>query len=132
MTRPLPPRSVPSLRAPIWPPFLLSVATTLEGAWELRPESMTTTGIPACTASSTGATSARLSRGARTIADTFRPTKFSTTWICCSRSSSRSGPFQRMVTSVPDAWSSRCALTAPALIDFQYSWVVPLGMTAIW
>jgi hypothetical protein len=93
---------------------------------------MTTTGMPAFTASSTGATSARLSSGARTMAETPRPTKFSTTWICCSRSSSRSGPFQMIVTSVPAALSSRWAFTAPALMDFQYSWVVPLGMTAIW
>ena len=50
----------------------------------------------------------------------------STTLICSSRSSSRTGPFQ--MTSAP---SSRAAFSAPACTDFQYSWVVPLGMTAI-
>ena len=64
---------------------------------------MMTTGMPAPTASSTGATSALLSSGASTMAETFRPMKFSTTWICCSRSSSRSGPFQMIVTSIPSA-----------------------------
>ncbi len=93
---------------------------------------MMTTGMPAPTASSTGRHQRPLSSGASTIAETLRPTKFSTTWICCSRSSSRSGPFQMIVTSIPAAASSRLALKAPALMDFQYSWVVPLGMTAIW
>jgi hypothetical protein len=64
------------------------------------------------------------------IVHTCRPMKFSTTCTCCSRSSSRRGPFQMMATSMPAAFSSRCACSAPAWIDFQYSSVVPLGMTA--
>src|ERR1017187_7567026 len=131
-TRPFPPRSAASLRAPIWPPLKLLVETVLEGSVELSRESMMITGMPAAIASSTGATSARSSSGASTIADTLRPMKFSTTWICCSRSSSRRGPFQMMLTAMPLAASSRLALTAPASMDFQNSCVVPLGMTAIW
>ncbi len=58
--------------------------------------------------------------------DTPRLTKSSTTEICASRSSSFSGPFQRISTV-----SSLEALTAPAWIDFQNSCVVPFGMTAM-
>src|SRR5213595_3878963 len=32
---------------------------------------------------------------------------------------------------IPLAFSSRSALSAPAWMDFQNSWVVPLGMTAM-
>src|SRR4051812_21835747 len=37
-----------------------------------------------------------------------------------------------MFTLIPCVASSCCALMAPALIDFQNSWVVPFGITAIW
>ena len=96
------------------PPSRLSVATKLEGAPEWSPESMMTTGIRALSASSTGATSARLSSGASTMPLTSRPMKFSTTCTCCSRSSSRSGPFQISRTFTPAAFSSRSAWRAPA------------------
>ena len=49
-----------------------------------------------------------------TMPEMFWLTKPSTTCTCCSRSSSRSGPFQLMVTFVPAAFSSRSAFTAPA------------------
>ena len=58
---------------------------------------------------------------------TRRLTKFSTTWICCSRSSSFNGPFQMISTATPFARSSSRALNAPALTAFQNSFVVPLG-----
>ena len=92
---------------------------------------MTMVGMPARLASSIGRTRARSSSGAITMPETFWLTKPSTTCTCCSRSSSRSGPFQVMVTGVPAALSSRSALTAPAWIDFQNSCVVPFGITAI-
>jgi hypothetical protein len=88
--------------------------------------------MPARVASSTGRTSAFASSGASTMALMRWLWKPSTTWICCSRSSSRSGPFQTMCASTPCACSSRSALIAPAWIVFQKSWDVPFGMTAIW
>ena len=57
--------------------------------------------MPARAASSTGRFSARLSSGASTMPWTPWLMKPSTTWICCSRSSSRIGPFQMMRTGVP-------------------------------
>jgi hypothetical protein len=53
-------------------------------------------------------------------------TNCSTTLICSARSSSLSGPFQ--IISTP---ASSAALRAPASTVFQKTWVVPLGMTAI-
>ena len=91
-----------------------------------------TTGMPARDASSTGRTSARASSGASTMALMPWLWKPSTTWICCSRSSSRSGPFHTTWASIPCACSSRSALTAPAWMVLQNEWVVPFGMTAIW
>ena len=75
---------------------------------------MMTVGMPARFASSTGRTSARSSSGASTMP--FMPwlRKPSTTCTCCSRSSSRSGPFQVMFTLIPRPSSSRAALIAPA------------------
>ncbi len=58
---------------------------------------------------------------------TPRLMKSSTTVICWARSSSFWEPFQKIPTS-----SSRAAFTAPAWMAFQNSWVIPLGMTAIW
>ena len=103
----------------------------LIAAFDSTPESITTTGILPRTAVSIGATRPRLSSGAMTMPLTRWPTKFSTTWICCSRSSSLSGPFQMTCTLVPAAFSSSSAFLAPAWMDFQNSCVVPLGMTAI-
>ncbi len=114
----------------IMPPLWLSVATKLRCWSELRSESMTTTGTPDWTAPLTGWARARESRGARTMPETRLLAKFSTTWICWSRSSSRRGPFQKMRVLTPLLLSSCSALTAPAWTDFQNSWVVPLGMTA--
>jgi hypothetical protein len=88
---------------------------------------MMTTGILSLTASCTGRMRARSSSGARTMPSTPRLMKSSTTVICWARSSSFCGPFQ--MTSTP---SSRAASMAPAWMLFQNSWVVPLGMTAIW
>ena len=92
---------------------------------------MMTVGMPAAFASSTGRTSARSSSGARTIP--FMPwlRNPSTTCTCCSRSSSRSGPFQVRVTFTPLASNSCAAFTAPAWMAFQNSCVVPLGTTPI-
>ena len=87
---------------------------------------MMTTGIFSRMASWTGRMSARSSSGARTMPSTPRLMKSSTTVICWARSSSFCGPFQMISTP-----SSRAARTAPAWIDFQNSWVVPLGMTAM-
>ncbi len=114
------------------PPFTLSVATKLTAALESRAESKITTGMPARDASSTGRTSALASSGASTMALMPWLWKPSTTWICCSRSSSRSGPFQITLTSMPCACSSRSALIAPAWMVLQNEWVVPFGITAIW
>src|SRR4051812_27095653 len=91
---------------------------------------MITVGTPAFFASSTGRTSARLSSGASTMPDTPWLVKPSTTCTCCSRSSSRSGPFQMMRTLSPEALSSWAACTAPAWMLFQNSCVVPFGITA--
>ena len=90
---------------------------------------MTIVGMPARLASSTGRTSAASSSGAMTMPEMFWLTKPSTTCTCCSRSSSRSGPFHMIVTGVPAAFSSRSAFTAPAWMAFQNSCVVPFGMT---
>src|SRR5262245_31976473 len=90
------------------------------------PESTITTGIFWLAASFTAGTSATLSSGASTMPSTRLATKFSTTLICSSRSSSRPGPFQ--ITSTP---RSSCTLLAPAWIDFQNSCVVPFGITAM-
>src|SRR5687767_5425307 len=92
---------------------------------------MITTGIFARNAASTGAISACRSNGASTIPGARRTVKFSTTEICWSRSSSRSGPFQFTFTFTLPVESSRSALRAPAWIDFQNSWLVPLGITAM-
>src|SRR5438034_2414424 len=92
---------------------------------------MITVGTPARRASSTGRTRATLSSGASTMPWTPWLKNPSTTWTCCSRSSSRSGPFQMIVTGCPCADSSREAWTAPAWMLLQNSCVVPLGITAI-
>jgi hypothetical protein len=92
----------------------LSVATKLTICSDWSPESMITVGTPAPFASSTGRTSARSSSGASTIPETPWEVKPSTTCTCCSRSSSRSGPFQMMRTLSPLAVSSCAACTAPA------------------
>ena len=85
-----------------------------------------TVGMPARRASATGRIRARSSSGERTRASTPAPASVSTIWICSLRSSSLSGPFQMISTP-----SSRAAVRAPAWTDFQNSWVVPMGMTAI-
>src|SRR5258708_6681484 len=95
------------------------------------PESMMTVGTPARFASSTGRTSARRSSGASTMPWTPCERNPSITWICCSRSSSRSGPFQMMCTESPVALSSCAACTAPAWMLLQNSCVVPFGTTAM-
>ena len=100
-------------------------------ASDSSPESMITVGTPAAFASSTGRTSARSSSGASTMPCTPWLMKPSTTWICCSRSSSRSGPFQMILTVSPFAVSSCAACIAPAWMVFQNSCVVPFGMTAM-
>ena len=128
---PLPPSSSPIRSAASSPPLTLSVATNDTISLVARPESMTTVGMPARFASSTGRTSAFSSSGASTMPETPWLRKPSTTWTCCSRSSSRSGPFQVMVTFTPFSLSSRSAFTAPAWMAFQNSCVVPLGMTPI-
>ena len=94
----MPPRSRPSSSAAISPPFTLSVATKLTIWSEARAESTITVGTPSRFASSTGRTSAFSSRGARTIPSTPWLANDSTTCTCCSRSSSRRGPFQRIST----------------------------------
>ena len=86
---------------------------------------MMTTGILLAAALATDGTSAG-HPAARARSRSHAETKSSTTLICSSRSSSRSGPFQMMSTL-----SSFPALIAPAWTDFQNSCVVPLGMTAI-
>ena len=71
---------------------------------------MTTGMFAALPASSTGRTSARASSGASTMPLTPWLRKPSTTWICCSRSSSRIGPFQ--ITLHVDALRLELALGA--------------------
>src|SRR4051812_42705 len=90
-----------------------------------------TVGTPAAFASSTGRTRARLSRGASTMPETPCEVKPSTTCTCCSRSSSRSGPFQMILTVSPAAVSSCAACIAPAWMARQNSCVVPFGTTAM-
>ena len=126
----MPPRSRAISSAASSPPLKLSVATKLTISSEARSESMMTVGIPSLFASSTGRTSALSSSGASTIPLTPWLVKPSTTWTCCSRSSSRMGPFQMTSTRTPSASRSREALIAPAWMLFQNSWVSPLGMTA--
>ena len=90
-----------------------------------------TVGMPARNASSTGRRSALLSRGDSTSPETPWLMKPSTTCSCCSRSSSRIGPFQMTSTRVPAARNSAAAFSAPIFTRFQCSWVDPLGMTPI-
>ena len=92
-TRPLPFNARPSASAPMPPLLTLSVATKLTTWSESRAESMITVGVPRRFASSTGRTRAFASSGARTMPSMPWLAKLSTTCTCCSRSSSRSGPF---------------------------------------
>ena len=92
---------------------------------------MITVGTLSFAASSTGRTSAFSSSGASTIPSMPWLANDSTTCTCCSRSSSRSGPFQVSSTCTPFVSSSRLALMAPAWIVRQNSWVMPFGITAI-
>ena len=85
-----------------------------------------TTGIFRFTASLTGWTSAASSSGASTMPDTPRLTKPSTSETWASRSSSRIGPRQMMVTP-----SSLPACSAPARMLCQNVCVVPFGITAM-
>ena len=85
-----------------------------------------TTGMPRWTALATGTASALSSSGARTMPDTPRLTKPSTSDTCESRSSSRSGPRHTMSTF----WSA-AAFAAPAWMLCQNTCEVPLGITAI-
>ena len=54
-------------------------------------------------------------------------TKFCTRSTCWLLSFSRSGPRQT-TSNPPTSWR---AFSAPAWTDFQNSWLVPLGITAI-
>ena len=112
--------------APTTPPLRLSVATKLMCSSPASPESITTVGIPACLASATGLRKPVRSSGAMTMPSTRGEIMSSTAAICWERSSSLCGPFQTISTS--SSWE---ALMAPAWIDFQYSCVVPMGMTAM-
>ena len=112
------PASLPAAR--------LSVATKLLCTSPCSAESNTTTGIFDRLASLTTFRSALSLSGASTIPLTPWAVNCWTRSICCFRSSSLSGPFQMTSTS-----SSLDAFTAPACTAFQNSWVVPLGMTAI-
>ena len=84
-----------------------------------------TVGMPARLASPTTWRRPVLSSGARTMPSTPREIMSSMTEICWPRSSSTCGPFQTISTL-----RSPAAFSAPAWMDFQYSWVVPIGMTA--
>ncbi len=119
------PRSLARCSAARAPAPALSVATKLTKSLPWRAESKITTGILAATAALTAPTSALSLRGASTMPATPCATMLSTMSIWDLRSSSLSGPFQRMVTP-----SSCAALAAPAWTLFQNSCVVPLGMTA--
>src|SRR5215211_8817199 len=85
-----------------------------------------TTGMLRPVADATGRASASVSRGAKQMPSTPSETNCSTTLICSARSSYFSGPFQ--IICAP---ASSAALRAPASTVFQNTWVVPLGMTAI-
>ena len=87
---------------------------------------MITTGIFCRIAALTGATIAASSSGARTMPEAPRPTAFSISATCASRSSSRSGPRHAMSTS-----SSEAAFSAPACMLCQNACDVPFGITAI-
>src|SRR5512142_3364304 len=126
MSRPRPPVRRPTSRAAKAPPRALSVAMKALNSSPWRAELKMTVGMPARRASATGRIRARSSTGERTMASIPAPARVSTIWICSFRSSSLRGPFQTISTPI-----SFAAARAPAWTDFQNSWVVPIGMTAI-
>ena len=113
-------------RAASSPPLWLSVATKLTIAVDSSPESMMTVGIPARAASSTGRTSARaVERREHDAGDALRDEALDDLDLLLAVVlAERALPDDGVD---PCARSSRAALTAPAWMLFQNSWVVPLG-----